>query len=419
MIGVITFIAALQLSAAQSAYLGTHTLPLREGSAGIHGRVLDALSNTPIADLDVQIIEVDAGGVRGPGPRPRSAVTHTDAAGRFSVTGIGPGSYHIRVTGMTYLPSCIGTSREKSERCERVHVDDDQIQRDVAIFARPAAIIRGRVVDHDGRPKSGAFVSTICLGPEACLGLAKSDGAGRFEIGAIPPGDVTLSAEFPVNNDGNERAYYPGVWEIDEALPIAMIAGQPVNIEFRLPKVVMGSISARVIGPEGYRLDRFELSQSDQSLEYLDGPVARVDNLREGRYLLHALGSADGKQYAGFKQVDVSDGDAEVFIQLEEAGVINGRIIAERGGIPPLERGGISAWWLLDDVVVGAVRVDVSADGFFSFGNVFGDRFFKVIGLAPGWRVVSIRADGKDVTDDVLHVAPGSRTQVTITVGRQ
>ena len=243
-----------------------HTLPLREGSAGIHGRVLDALSNTPTADLDVQIIEVDAGGVRGPGPRPRSAVTHTDAAGRFSVTGIGPGSYHIRVTGMTYLPSCIGTSREKSERCERVHVDDDQIQRDVAIFARPAAIIRGRVVDHDGRPKSGAFVSTICLGPEACLGLAKSDGAGRFEIGAIPPGDVTLSAEFPVNNDGNERAYYPGVWEIDEALPIAMIAGQPVNIEFRLPKVVMGSISARVIGPEGYRLDRFELSQSDQSL---------------------------------------------------------------------------------------------------------------------------------------------------------
>jgi Carboxypeptidase regulatory-like domain len=418
MIGVITFIAALQLSAAQSAYLGTYTLPLREGSAGIHGRVLDALSNRPIADLDVQIIEVDAGGVRGAGPRPRNAVTHTDAAGRFSVTGIGAGSYHIRVTGTTHLPSCIGTSREESERCDRVHVVDDQVQRDVVIFARPAAIIRGRVVDHDGRPKPGVSVSAMCSGPELCLGHAKSDATGRFEIGAIPPGNVLLSAEFSGIHGGGSSAYYPGVWEIDEALPIALIAGQPLNIEFRLPKTVMGSISARVLGPEGYRLDRFELSQLDQVLQFLDGATAKISNLREGRYLLHALGSVGGKQYAGFKQADVSDGDVEVFIQLEEAGVINGRIVAEDGSIPPLEGGGVSAWWWLDDDVVGAVRVDYSSPGVFTFGNIFGDRTFK-FGLAPGWRVVSIRADGKDVTDDVLHVAPGSRTQVTITVGRQ
>jgi hypothetical protein len=418
MIGVITLIAALQLSAAQSAYLGPYTLPLREGSAGIHGRVLDALSNRPIADLDVQIIEVDAGGVRGPAPVPRNAVTRTDAAGRFSVTGIGPGSYHIRVTGMTHLPACIGTSREKFERCERIHVDADQIQRDVEVFARPAAIIRGRVVDHEGRPKPGASVSTMCLGPESCLESAKSDAAGQFEIGAITPGDVALSAEFLANNDSHERAYYPGVWELDDALPIAVIVGQSVNIEFRLPKVVKGSISARVTGPEGFQLDRFELSQSDKVMHALAGPAEKIDHLREGRYLLHAVGSADGKQYAGFKQVDVSDGDVEAFIQLEPAGVIDGRIIAEDGSTPPLESGGVSAWWWLDDDVVGAVRVDFSPNGVFTFGNIFGDCTFN-FGLAPGWRVVSIRANGKDVTDDVLHVAPGSRTQVTITVGRQ
>ncbi len=52
-------------------------------------------------------------------------------------------------------------------------------------------------------------------------------------------------------------------------------------------------------------------------------------------------------------------------------------------------------------------------------GNVFGDRIFKVIGLAHGWTVIRIRADQEDVTDDVLHVAPASRTQLTITVGRR
>ncbi len=418
MIGVITFIAALMFSAAQSSYLGPRTLPLREGTAEIHGRVLDAMSEKPVTDLEVQVIEVDTGGVRGPGPLPRNAVTHTDAAGRFSVTKIGASSYIVRVTGKTHLPICFGGSREEPERCERIHVDDDRIEREVVIFARPAAIIRGRVVDHDGRPVPKASVSTMCLGSAGCLNLTNSDADGRFEIGGNRPGDAILIAEFPVTNGGIERAYYPGVWEIDEALPIALFAGQPVNIEFRLPKAVMGSISARVLGPEGYQLDRFELSQPDKSMQALDGAVVKIDNLREGRYLLEARGSAAGKQYAGFKQVDVSDGDTEVFIQLEEAGVINGRIVAEQGGIPPLDGGGVSAWWLIDDDVVGAVRVDVSAGGVFSFGNIFGDRIFKV-GLARGWRVVSIRADGKDVTDDVLHVAPGSRTQVTITVGRQ
>jgi hypothetical protein len=411
-----TFLAALIFSAAQSSYLGDYTLPLREGTAEIHGRVLDDLSKRPVADLEVLLFEVGAGGVRGAGPRPRRAVTHTDAAGRFSVSKIGAGSYQIRVTGKTHLPICFGGSREEPERCERIHVDDDRIEREVVIFARPAAIIRGRVVDHDGRPVPGASVST--MGSVAGLNLANSDADGRFEIGANRPGDAILMADFPVTSGAIARAFYPGVWEMDEALPIALFAGQPVNIEFRLPKVVMGSISARVLGPEGFQLDRFELSQSAGSMQALDGAAVTIDNLREGRYLLHALGSLSGKQYAGFKQVDVSDGDTEVFIQLEEAGVINGRIIAERGGSVPLDSGGISAWWLIDDVVVGAVRVDVSADGVFVFGNVFGDRTFKV-GLAPGWRVVSIRADGKDITDDVLHVAPGSRTQVTITVGPQ
>lgn len=406
------------LSAAQSSYLGDYALPLREGTAAIHGRVLDAMSEKPIADLEVLLFEVDAEGVRGPGPRPRSAVTHTDAAGRFSVSKISAGSYQIRVTGKAHLPICFGGSREAPERCQRIHVDDDEIHRDAIIFARPAAIIRGRVLDHDGRPTPGAFVDAMCMSTERCLERTKSDADGRFEIGGIPPGDVTVSAEFLAGNGGDVRAYYPGVWEIDEALPIALIAGQPVTIDFRLPKVVMGSISARVLGPEGYQLDWFELSQPGKFMQTLDGAAVKVDNLREGRYLLETRGSADGKQYFGFKQVDVSDGDTEVFIQLEEAGVINGRIITEQGGVPLLDGGGISAWWLLDDDVVGAVRVDVSADGAFSFGNIFGDRIFKV-GLAAGWHVVSIRADGKDVTDDVLHVAPGSRTQVTITVGRQ
>ena len=419
MIDVITLIAALQLSAAQAAYIGQNTLPLREGTAEIHGRVVDDLSGKPVADLDVLVFEVDAGGVRGVGPRPRSAVARTDATGSFSVTKIASGTYQVRVTGKTHLPVCFGGSQEEPERCERVHVGNDRTEPDVVIRARPAATIKGRVLDHDGRPQPKVTLSAMCLGSAGCLNHANTDADGRFEIGSNRPGDAILMADFPVTNGATERAFYPGVWEIDQALPITLFAGQPVYIEFRLPKAVMGSINARVRGPEGYQLERFELSESDGSMRALEGAAVTIDNLREGRYLLEARGSARGKQYAGFKRVNVSDGQLEVFIDLEEAGVVDGRVIAERGGLPPMKGGAVSAWWVLDDDVVGAVKVDVAADGTFSFGNVFGDRIFKVIGLAPGWRVVSIRADRKDITDDVLHIASGSRTEVTITVGRQ
>lgn len=418
MTDIVTFFAALTFSAAQSssAYIGPSTQPLSEGTAGIRGRVLDALSTQPVAGLEVLVFEVDGAGGPVLGPLPRAALTHTDADGRFSVINIGAGSYKIRVNGKTHLPACLGSSREPSEPCDRIQLNPNQIQRDIVISARPAGIVRGRILDDNGRPAAGASVSAMCMGTESCLTEdAKSDSQGRFEIGGIPPGDVALSADFPVGKGSVERAYYPGVWEIDAALPIAVSSGQPVTVDFRLPKVVIGAITARVFGPPGFRLDRFELSQSDRAMQALEGPAARVENLRAGRYLVGSLGNT---QYAGFKSVDVSDGDVDLPVTLEEAGVINGRIITEQGGVPPLENWNISAWWWLDDDVVGAVLVEVAKDGHFTFGNIFGDRTFRLF-PAKGWRVVSIRANGQDVTDNLLHVASGARIQMTITVGRQ
>src|SRR5262245_29258124 len=168
MIGVILFVAQLVCSPEQLRYLGCNTLPLREGTSEIHGRVLDDLSGKPIADLEVLAFEVDAGGVRGAGPRPRSAVTRTDAAGRFSVSKISAGTYQVRVTGKAHLPICFGGSREAPERCERIEVADG-LQREVVMVARPAAAIRGRVIDHDGRAISGASMSAMCSGTESCL----------------------------------------------------------------------------------------------------------------------------------------------------------------------------------------------------------------------------------------------------------
>lgn len=300
MMNVITIAALLVNSTAQHPQ--PQWQPLREGTAAIYGRVLDALSEEAVVDLEVRLIEFEPGPLR-PRPTLRSVVARTDAGGRFSLPKVPAGSYQIEVTGKTHLRTCLGAPRESTGPCELIQLGENQIRRDANVLARPAAIIRGNLVDHDGRAVAGANVGTVAVGSAPHLGYATSDSLGRFEIGGIPPGDVVLSAEFTGTKGGTERSYYPGVWEIDEALPIALIARQPLNIEFRLPKLVTGSISVRVLGPEGYQLDRFEFSQPGKFMQALDGPVEKIDHLREGRYLFEARGSAEGKQYAGFKQV--------------------------------------------------------------------------------------------------------------------
>jgi protocatechuate 3,4-dioxygenase beta subunit len=404
--------------------------PVLPGTAAVHGRVLDAITDAPVSGLDVRLIESDAAGAlrRGPRDLPRTATTRTDSRGAFSFTKVGAGTYGIMVSGKTHLPSCFGSTRQAFGPCVFISLDGNQVQRDADIFARPGAIVRGRVVDHDGQPINRAGVRLEA--PErnlAFAGMTNSDVEGHFEIGGVTPGRFFLVVEHPGRaGEGMIRAFHPGVSQQRDAELIAVEIGDAIEVEIRMPRLILGRINTHVSGPSGFQLESLVLWQPSTSLRIslstVDDGANEVGNLREGRYLIEARGSAGGKPLSAFAVIEVAEGETEAALQLEESGTIIGRVVAERGGVPPIAGLRIAASWVVDGATVdpaGAAESAMSADGGFSFDRLFGTRIFGVAGLDPAWRVVSIRAGRTEIMDTAFDVAPRSRTELIVTVARQ
>jgi hypothetical protein len=430
MVGVGAWAAALVIATAQAVEWRPVPPPLLPGSAAVQGRVLDAITDAPVAGLEVRLIENDAADAvrRGPRDLPRTATTRTDSRGAFSFTKVGAGTYGIIVSGKTHLPSCLGATRQAPGPCVFISLAGNQIQRDADIFARPGAIVRGRIVDHEGQPVTRAGVRLEV--PErnrVFAGATISNADGRFEIGGVAPGQFLLVVEHPGRaGEGMIRAFYPGVSQQTDAQPIAVEIGDPIEVEIRMPRLVLGSINVHVSGPSGFQLDSLVLTQPSTglriSLSTVDDAANQVRNLREGRYLIQARGAAGARPLAAFAVIEVAASETEAALQLEETGTITGRVIAERGGVPPLNGVQVTSTWIVDGNEIEpefTEVVSVAADGSFSFDRLFGARLFSVTGLDAGWRVVSIRAERTDVTASAFDIVPGSRAQLIITVTRQ
>ena len=428
-VNAVTF-ALMLAAAALQLPLAREFPPLRPGTATIAGHVVDAITEKPVEDAEVRLIDdASMDDVRATNSlrRQRIGIARTAADGSFAFPKIASGSYHVFVTSKTHLPVCFGVSRQSLGTCAPVSVEDGQRFQDADVFAHPAAIIRGRVVDHDGAPVPRASARITWSGRDERAGFSAVVIDGKFEIGGLQSGTVTLSVE--VNGTGGAgmvRAYYPGVLQASEAVPLSIDAGSPTEVEIRVPRIVVGSINAHVSGPQGFRLDKLSLLRPDARsvlpLTREDDGVAHVINLREGRYIIEARGSINGKPLAAFATADVGDGASEVPVDLTEAGSVHGRIVAERGGLPPLGNVRVAAVWMLDGVDVDPVRSDeivVGSDGAFSFNGLFGFREFQLSGLDRGWEVVSVLAGRTEIAGRGLEITGGSRTELTITVARR
>jgi len=356
----------------------------------------------------------------------RMGKARTDSDGAFSFPNIAGGNYQLLARGTTYQPACFGSSRQMPGPCAAIDVEEGDVRRNVDVFARPGASIRGRVVDNAGAPIAFATIRLTTLDGARVFGLGNTGSDGRFEIGGVAAAVVTVVADVPgQRGEGGIHAYYPGVLKLADAIPISLDVGVTTEIEIGIPKIIVGSLNAQLFGPDGFRLYTFTLTQPDGRtlpLTREDDGIAHVINLREGRYVVDARAELNNKCLAAFASADVGDGTTDVGIDLVEAGVVTGRIIAERGGLPPLNQVRIGATWIQNGIAVDSNRADstsVRADGTFSFDCLFGNRLISVSGLDAGWEVIGIRAGRSEITSYEIDVASGSRTELTITVGKR
>jgi RNA polymerase sigma factor (sigma-70 family) len=324
--------------------------PIEPGAGDLAGRAVD-LAGKPVADVRVWA-------VGGKWDLPETvAAANTDAQGRFVLPqawdhpaakdAIAGGWFGLFARGPDGRVGWLATVRRQ---------DDVGKANTFEIAIGPVGEVRGRVIDHSGRPIAGVWVSPIqfsrpgdsgsgdsfTLCPEAAASyVTKTAADGSFVLAGISPG-ARLKAAFAA--EGYDELRFS--W--DTTRPVTF------TLDNRL-----GRIKGRVEAPDlrglaGRVSVRAQLRQSpgntaaapDQTQHYRSVPAGadgsfRIDNLPPGRYLVDTVIDQNAP-FGGrpAESVEVGPGAVvEVAIHLERLATITGRVVdAETGkgiaGVP-------------------------------------------------------------------------------------
>ena len=388
--------------------------PVRSGTSSIAGRVVDA-AGKPIEGAAVGLVERPAI-VAGRRPLTRSSKALTNRDGAYVFSDIAAGSYIVLVSDEHHLPTSAGVW---------IEILEGETRGDLNLQVRAGAIVRGRLIDQEGQPLSGVMVVAWLGDGNQMGGKGQSDADGRFEIRTAELGPAFIAAEISGRaGHGYSRVFYPGVLNREAAQTITMEAGVATDIELHVPEITEAGISAHLSGPDGYRIDQLTLLRPETKwrlpLNIHESTVSAI-NLRPGRYVLEARATAGDEALAASAVVDLQAVDIEVPLHLQPAGSVSGKIVLERGGLPPVDDVRVAAVWTIDGIEVkpSPDEINVGPDGVFRFTGLFGHRDFRVVGLPDDWQVTAIRAGRSVITASGLDIVSGSTTELTIVVARR
>ncbi len=301
----------------------------------------------------------------------------------------------------------------------------------------PEATIRGRVVSPDGEATPDIEIVALTVGTdrEVLVGRpAISDADGTFTITGVPPGKIMLRATPRIRFVSGKRlppvnsppAYFPGVLDRLDAWPIDVKPGEIIELDFHMPPIFIGSIKTVVSGPDGFTLERVRVLRPEanqiKNVTVSDEGIGYVDSLREGRYAVYARARSRDALLAAHQIVHITGGEVTVALSLEPTARVNGRVIVERGGLPPIDTTRVVAAWTdgtIDLDPLGRDEAHVGPDGSFTIDGLFGTRSFRLAGLRADWQVIAIRQGRSDITSSGVDLAPGSAIEIAIVVAKR
>jgi hypothetical protein len=395
--------------------------PLAPGTSAIGGTLRDAITGAPVAGCTVRA-----------GSQGRFSVVTTGDAGTYRFTDIIEGDYFFFIQCPSHRTACVPSSEPGLAPCSRIPLFRDQRRSDVDFRLMPGAVVRGRVVD-GGRPVANALVRLGGPFPSTEMVMTqpvRTEADGTFELARLPEGEWRIEVDVPPVPGGPRQPviYYPGVISRDEAAPVKLAAGRVTeNITITVPPILSSTVTVRVPPPDATMSSMIVSITRVSPLMTQPLPLdadghATIRGLTEGRYYATATALSGGETWVAYQVIDFVQDPVEVSLHLQPAGRIRGRIVAERGAMPPLNGATVGATWIDDEMKLNPLSPDeghVAADGTFEIGGLFGRRTLRLMRFDPDWKIESVLYGRSDVTTSGIDVTPNATTEVTIVVARR
>ncbi len=382
----------------------------------------------------------------------------SDAEGRFSISKLSPGRYHVRIEKPGFVAR--RASRAVLANGGVLTVSEGDPIKDVTVQLWPAAVIRGKVLDPNGEPVTGAMVmalrpgrgrhgfgweigsnaSTDDKGDYRLFGLAP----GRYVVmatarGALSGADPTVSDAEPSKDTRTVATYFPGTADYREATPVTLKPGDefPINITLTTARTVhvRGSVTGNTSAMTVVMLVSKEEFAVGGRAQVKDGKFD-IAGVAPGSYVLQAITLSEDARNprVSHRMVEVGPGGLD-----NVAIVIGGQAqvkvsVAVEGGKLDFKK--INLVLLPDDAFEGAGggftinggegegdHGRIHPDGTSTFKNMDPGRY-RLMVTANGsgvedWYTKSIRMGTQDVTDTAIDVAPDANLALQVVLSAE
>jgi Carboxypeptidase regulatory-like domain len=391
----------------------------------VSGRVMDAVTNQPLASAEV-VADAVSGGEQGVG-EPASAIT--DAAGKFHIADLSCGRYALRTSHEGY------TNQLRSPKAGSgiVSLAPASQVNEIVVLLTPGGTIAGRVRDENGSAISGAELQAmkqVCGGAGCELQEVASVTAstkGEYRLTGLQPGRYYVRASRPtsvepVREQVRVPLYYPGIGSLRDATSLAVHAGEPLTgIDVTFTPVATVHVSGRVMDSRDilHRDVELTLLGDDGAIFYSTGKSDAdgkfdLPDIPAGSYVLVGqqadISRPDRKLWAAVR-VEVGDVKVEnVTLVLSPGTEINGYVRVE--GKTSIDLSELSMQLepqegvTLNSLTPAVEEAGVRSDGRFSFANVSEGQYgIDLSPLPPGYYM---EAGGEPETlEDGIYVGAG------------
>ncbi|MFO0723761.1 MAG: carboxypeptidase regulatory-like domain-containing protein [Myxococcota bacterium] len=346
----------------------------------ITGRVFDANTNEPIAGASIRVAARSGSPHLGPQKGDGSATFRSGADGSFSLLGVPPGTFELRVSAQGYAARVTGFKKFSA-------IEDDS---GFEIGLVRAAPIVGRVTDAEGKPVAGAAVHS---NDPLMTASATTDEDGRYLIEGAPNLPLALCVEHP--------SYVPAV----VVAPMENDGSRVADAVLQTGEAVVGFVHDEFGPVSGAKVQLAAVDTPELSFLPSAPATAMVVSGADGHFNLRTAGGARSTyrvEAEGYRAATFTVGaEPSVDVVLERGARVAGRALRSDGSP--------AAGTTIDMIgqFEGPRSVDVGPDGSFAFEACARNGWFALSASHPELPPTHLRIEGPSEQISLLFQAAG------------